>query len=105
MFVKRGNKPTHSAGNPQNAAGRSLILSWRFRFAMTINPLGSTPFVPQPQRSFRTPKRLTITVPHVLMEALIQRSSTEGRSLSNLAAYLLELSLNERPPMADRRAA
>jgi hypothetical protein len=39
------------------------------------------------------------------MEALIQRSSAEGRSLSNLAAYLLELSLNERTPMADRRAA
>ena len=62
-------------------------------------------FTSQPQRSFRAPKRLTITVPHVLMEALIQRSSAEGRSLSNLAAYLLELSLNERPPMADRRAA
>jgi len=39
------------------------------------------------------------------MEALIQRSSVEGRSLSNLAAYLLELSLNERSPMPDRRAA
>ena len=72
---------------------------------MTINPLGSTPFVPQSQRTFRTPKRLTITVPHVLMEALIQRSSAEGRSLSNLAAYLLELSLNEHSPKVDRRVA
>ena len=72
---------------------------------MSLTSIGSTQVSPQPQRSFRAPKRLTITVPHVLMEALIQRSSTEGRSLSNLAAYLLELSLNERPPMADRRAA
>lgn len=72
---------------------------------MSLTSIGSTPFSPQPQRSFRAPKRLTITVPHVLMEALIQRSSTEGRSLSNLAAYLLELSLNEHSPKVDRRVA
>jgi len=72
---------------------------------MPFTSVGSSPFSPHPQRSFRAPKRLTITVPHVLMEALIQRSSAEGRSLSNLAAYLLELSLNERAQMADRRAA
>ena len=72
---------------------------------MPFKSIASTPFSPQPQRSFRAPKRLKITVPYVLMEALIQRSSAEGRSLSNLAAYLLELSLNERSPMADRRAA
>ncbi len=72
---------------------------------MSVTSIGSTPFSPQPQRSFRAPKRLTITVPHVLMEALIQRSSTEGRSLSNLAAYLLELSLNEHSPKVDRRVA
>jgi len=81
------------------------MLPWRFPFVMALTSISSTPFSLQTQHSFRAPKRLTITVPHVLMEALIQRSSVEGRSLSNLAAYLLELSLNERSPMPDRRAA
>ena len=72
---------------------------------MSLSSSGSNPFSSQVHRSFRAPKRLTITIPYALMEALIQRSSAEGRSLSNLAAYLLELSLNERPPMADRRVA
>jgi CopG-like RHH_1 or ribbon-helix-helix domain, RHH_5 len=47
---------------------------------------------------FRSTKRLTITVAHSTLEALVQRSSDEGRSLSNLAAYLLESSLEQRFP-------
>jgi hypothetical protein len=43
---------------------------------------------------FRRPRRISITVPHHAFSALQQRSDLEGRSLSNLAAYLLELSLN-----------
>ena len=46
---------------------------------------------------FRSPRRISITVPHHAFFALQQRSDVEGRSLSNLAAYLLEISLN---PMA-----
>jgi len=46
---------------------------------------------------FRSPRRISITVPHHAFSALQQRSDVEGRSLSNLAAYLLEISLN---PMA-----
>lgn len=42
---------------------------------------------------FRKPRRITITVPHHAFSALQQRSDLEGRSLSNLAAYLLEASL------------
>ncbi len=39
---------------------------------------------------FRTPKRITITLPHGTYQRLIDRSDQEGRSLSNLAAFLLE---------------
>ena len=43
--------------------------------------------------AFRSSHRLTITVAQSTMEALVLRSSCEGRSISNLAAYLLESSL------------
>lgn len=47
-------------------------------------------------RSFRSSQRLTITVAHATLQALVERSNDEGRSLSNLAAYLLESSLDRR---------
>lgn len=43
---------------------------------------------------FRKPQRITITVSHAVYEALALRSTLEGRSLSNLASTLLEMSLN-----------
>jgi hypothetical protein len=43
--------------------------------------------------SFRKPVRITITVPHSTHLALADRSDEEGRSLSNLAAYILENAL------------
>ncbi len=46
--------------------------------------------------SFRSSQRLTITVAHSTLEALVERSGREGRSISNLAAYLLESSLERR---------
>ncbi|MEB3260817.1 MAG: hypothetical protein VKP63_09360 [Cyanobacteriota bacterium] len=42
---------------------------------------------------FRKPVRITITLPHNIYHHLKQRSDDEGRSLSNLAAYLIEKSL------------
>jgi hypothetical protein len=45
---------------------------------------------PNQQVSFRKPVRITITVPHSTHSALEDRSDQEGRSLSNLAAYILE---------------
>jgi hypothetical protein len=45
------------------------------------------------QRANRAPKRITITLPFSTFQALEQRSTEEGRSISNLAAYLLERSL------------
>jgi len=46
----------------------------------------------------RSPKRLSITIPYTVFGLLKQRSTKEGRSLSNLAAFLLEQSLNSLAP-------
>ncbi|MDM7952046.1 MAG: hypothetical protein QUV07_02355 [Cyanobium sp. CZS 25K] len=43
--------------------------------------------------AFRTPRRLTITIPYGTYEQLLDRSDEQGRSLSNLAAYLHESAL------------
>jgi hypothetical protein len=45
------------------------------------------------QRANRAPKRITITIPFSTFQALEHRSTEEGRSISNLAAYLLERAL------------
>jgi hypothetical protein len=44
---------------------------------------------------FRVPRRVTITLPHSTYSHLVERSDVEGRSMSNLAAYLLEASLGK----------
>jgi hypothetical protein len=53
--------------------------------------------VPTQQRSVsslqKAPKRITITVPFAILTELIDRSGYEGRSISNLAAFLLEQGL------------
>jgi len=41
----------------------------------------------------RQPRRITITLSYHVHEALLMRSEEEGRSVSNLCAYLLEDSL------------
>lgn len=46
-----------------------------------------------PDFAFRAPRRITITVPYEAYTRLMQRSDHEGRSLSNLAAFLLEQSI------------
>jgi hypothetical protein len=38
----------------------------------------------------KRPKRITITVNHSLYTKLVERSTREGRSISNLASYLLQ---------------
>jgi hypothetical protein len=42
---------------------------------------------------FTSPQRITITVPAMTLKKLLKRSLVEGRSLSNLAAFLLEQTL------------
>ncbi len=46
----------------------------------------------------RAPRRLTVTLPYTLYDALVERSDLEGRSLSNLAAFLLEVALEGTGP-------
>ncbi len=46
---------------------------------------------------FLRPVRVTITIPYNAYQSLIERSNQQGRSLSNLAAYLLETSLQAFP--------
>jgi hypothetical protein len=45
--------------------------------------------------ALRTPRRITITIPNGVYEELILRSNEEGRSLSNLAAFLIEKTLDD----------
>jgi hypothetical protein len=43
----------------------------------------------------RKPQRLTITVPFSTYERIERNATEQGRSLSNLSAYLLERALEE----------
>jgi hypothetical protein len=45
------------------------------------------------ENPFSSPQRITITVPAMTLKKLLKRSLVEGRSLSNLAAFLLEQTL------------
>jgi hypothetical protein len=45
--------------------------------------------------AFRKPVRITITIPRSTFEQLQNRSDQEGRSMSNLSAYLLEGALSQ----------
>jgi hypothetical protein len=45
------------------------------------------------ENAWSSPQRITITVPSMTLKKLLKRSQVEGRSLSNLAAFLLEQSL------------
>ena len=49
------------------------------------------------QTSFKAPARISITIPESVNEGLIAISREQGRSLSNLAAYLLEWALSNEP--------
>lgn len=52
----------------------------------------------------RQPRRITITLSYHVHEALLSRSEEEGRSVSNLCAFLLEESLRHplgMPPNGD----
>jgi hypothetical protein len=57
-------------------------------FCMSVLEVMNLPSV------FRKPVRVTITLPHNIYQNLKVRSDDEGRSLSNLAAYLIEKSLD-----------
>ena len=54
----------------------------------------AVPHMTSPERhmtfAFRKPIRISITIPYSTYDQLQRRSDQEGRSLSNLSAYLLE---------------
>jgi predicted DNA-binding protein len=53
----------------------------------------------------RKPKRVSITVSHIVIERLQRLSDEQGRSTSNLAAHLLEVALDAmegNPPIHKR---
>ena len=68
-----------------------------------------TPSTVHASALFRSPRRITITLALHTYEELQQRCDREGRSLSNLAAFLLEMALQQAPENAgipaDRTAA
>lgn len=43
----------------------------------------------------RAPRRLSVTLSWQTLQALLQRADVEGRSASNLAAFLLETALSK----------
>jgi len=55
-----------------------------------------TPHNSKASKLFRSPRRITITLPQHTFEELQLRCDSEGRSLSNLAAFLLEMALQAR---------
>ncbi len=67
---------------------------------MNAYSISTTPVLHAPHRvatapAFRAPHRISITLAHNTYQQLLERSDFEGRSLSNLAAYLLETSLDK----------
>lgn len=50
---------------------------------------------PSDSRQPRGGGRICTTIPSKLFEALIERSTREGRSLSNLCAFLLERAMEQ----------
>ena len=49
---------------------------------------------------FRSPQRISITLPYGIYQKLLERSDLEGRSLSNLSAFLLESAIEVRQDRA-----
>jgi hypothetical protein len=60
--------------------------------------LSQSPQTSSARLGFRSSQRITITLPYAIAHGLMQRSIHEGRSLSNLAAFLLEASLQPTNP-------
>ena len=54
--------------------------------------------------AFRSPMRISITIAYGTYERLLTRSEEEGRSLSNLSAFLLESSIGDQQHRRDRVA-
>jgi hypothetical protein len=67
-----------------------MMTAFNRPLARTASPLSDPP----PMR--RSPQRISITLNWALHQKLMDRCDIEGRSLSNLAAHLLEIGTQER---------
>ena len=63
-----------------------------------VNPRAAAISTAEAKRVSRSPKRITITIPYETYQRLVLRSEQEGRSLSNLSAFLLESCLGRGNP-------
>ena len=63
----------------------------------------AVPHASELQPAFRSPRRVTITLPWAPFVDLQVRADGEGRSLSNLAAFLLESALKGPAAAANRK--
>ena len=59
---------------------------------------------------FRKPRRVSITLPEPIYRQLLERSNEQGRSISNLAAFLLERAIasqqqEQQPSLGTRSPA
>ncbi|MEB3156121.1 MAG: hypothetical protein VKO26_01635 [Cyanobacteriota bacterium] len=81
---------TQDKESAENCAGSGVCWLNQFKrhCCMSVLQVMNLPSV------FRKPVRITITLPHNIYQHLKSRSDDEGRSLSNLAAYLIEKSLD-----------
>jgi hypothetical protein len=59
---------------------------------VNLYPLQQIGLAPQQ----KAPRRISITVPFAILDQLVERSGFEGRSISNLAAFLLEQGLSTK---------
>ncbi len=62
--------------------------------------LSEAPFLAMPSIP-NSPRRITITIPFSTFAYLSKRSAEEGRSMSNLAAYLLERASTVEAPITE----
>lgn len=53
--------------------------------------------------AMRRPKRISITIPQSVYESLVLESEVQGRSLSSLASYWLQLQASRCEPMEGRK--
>ena len=67
----------------------------RLRTAINMGPTHPTMDITSKGYLTRKPKRLTLTISDKTFNQLIERSVCEGRSMSNLGAFLLETALHE----------
>jgi hypothetical protein len=55
----------------------------------------SPPNPPQINHLFRKPRRVSVSLPQQVVNDLVEMADQQGRSLSNIAAFLLETRLRE----------